>query len=145
MSKQVEETKTTTISLPKQYDEEEIQHIILTPEEKHIIDALADDSAILIGADAQNRSARFLLDTAVSIAGRHPDADVFLDDVTVSRKHAKFIRNEDGFILQDCNSLNGTYVNTDRIDEYKLKDGEEIRIGKFRFVFYSANYDPYHS
>ena len=78
---------------------------------------------------------------AGTIAGRHPDADIFLDDVTVSRRHAEF-RYEDGrFTLRDANSLNGTYLNGDRVDHAQLSNGDEVRIGKFAFVFYAGEQD----
>ena len=81
---------------------------------------------------------RFLLDTDVVNAGRHPDSEIFLDDVTVSRRHAEFHRTGDGFTVSDVGSLNGTYVNRDRIDEVLLNDGDEVQIGKYRLVFFSG-------
>ena len=71
-------------------------------------------------------------------SGRHPDSDIFLDDVTVSRKHAVFRREGDTFVVRDVGSLNGTYVNRERIDEVALKTGDEVQIGKFRLVFYAG-------
>ncbi|MFT4147893.1 MAG: FHA domain-containing protein [Micrococcaceae bacterium] len=138
MSNHEENTNTTTLGIPQLEAAEPIERIALTAEEQKAINALPGDCALLIGADSSNRSARFLLDLDLEIAGRHPDADIFLDDVTVSRKHAKFTRADDGFYITDCDSLNGTYVNTDRINEVKLKNGSEVRIGKFRFVFYAS-------
>ena len=69
-------------------------------------------------------------------AGRHPDADIFLDDVTVSRRHVEFRRTARSFEVVDKNSLNGTYVNHDRVDSVELKSGSEVQIGKFRLTFY---------
>ena len=82
---------------------------------------------------------RFLLDQDLVQAGRHPDSDIFLDDVTVSRRHAEFGRQGDTFTVTDAGSLNGTYVNRDRIDQVALKDGDEVQIGKFRLVFYAGH------
>ena len=85
-----------------------------------------------------NAGARFLLDADRTTAGRHPGSDIFLDDVTVSRKHAEFIRGQGQFVVRDVGSLNGTYVRRDRIDEAVLRDGDEVQIGKFRMVFYPS-------
>ena len=71
-------------------------------------------------------------------SGRHPDSDIFLDDVTVSRKHATFRREGVTFVVRDVGSLNGTYVNRERIDEAALQTGDEVQIGKFRLVFYAG-------
>jgi pSer/pThr/pTyr-binding forkhead associated (FHA) protein len=76
-----------------------------------------------------------LLDAEVTTAGRHPESDIFLDDVTVSRRHAEFRQTADGFSVRDVGSLNGSYVNRDRIDEAVLQAGDEVQIGKFRLVF----------
>ena len=68
-------------------------------------------------------------------AGRSPGSDIFLDDVTVSRKHAEFVRSADGFRVRDVGSLNGTYVNREPVDSAVLANGDEVQIGKFRLVF----------
>jgi len=70
-----------------------------------------------------------------AVVGRHPETDVFLNDITVSRKHAQFHRLGDRYWITDLGSLNGTYVNRDRIEETALESGDEVQIGKFRFVF----------
>ena len=81
--------------------------------------------------------ARFLLDTDKVTVGRHPRADIFLDDVTVSRKHAQFIAlPEGGYQVVDNGSLNGTYVNRTCVDQAVLGAGDEVQIGKFRMVYY---------
>ena len=82
---------------------------------------------------------RFLLDTDRVTAGRHPDSEIFLDDVTVSRRHAVFDRDGSSFTVSDVGSLNGTYVNRDRIDTVRLKDGDEVQVGKYRLVFFSGH------
>ena len=69
--------------------------------------------------------------------GRRPDADVFLDDVTVSREHATLVRRGGGWYLDDAGSLNGTYVNRQRVDSHRLADGDELQIGKFKLTFFA--------
>ena len=88
--------------------------------------------------DRPNAGARFLLDQDSTTAGRHPEADIFLDDVTVSRRHAEFRRSEGGYEVVDVGSLNGTYVNREPRNSQELTDGDEIQIGKFRLVFITA-------
>jgi pSer/pThr/pTyr-binding forkhead associated (FHA) protein len=78
------------------------------------------------------------LDKDVTTAGRSPESDVFLDDITVSRRHAEFVRREDGFFVRDLGSLNGTYVNRERVEETKLASGDEVQLGRFRLVFFAA-------
>ena len=102
------------------------------------IDALPAQSALLVVQRGPNAGARFLLDADRTTAGRRPDSDIFLDDVTVSRKHAEFVRRGNDFVVRDVGSLNGTYVQRDRIDEAVLKDGDEVQIGKFRMVFHPS-------
>ena len=108
----------------------------LTREESDAIRALPAGSALLLAHEGPDQSARFLLDEDVVSVGRHPDADIFLDDVTVSRRHAEFRRNESGYEVVDVGSLNGTYVNREPRNSETLSDGDEIQIGKFRLVFY---------
>jgi hypothetical protein len=75
------------------------------------VDALTPGSALLVVKRGPNAGSRFLLDQDVTSAGRHPDSDIFLDDVTVSRRHAEFRREGSGYTVHDVGSLNGTYVN----------------------------------
>ena len=99
-------------------------------------DNLAEGQALLVVKRGPNAGARFLLDQATTTAGRHPEADIFLDDVTVSRRHAEFRKNDDGnFEVVDVGSLNGTYVNREPRNSQVLEVGDEIQIGKFRLVF----------
>ncbi len=127
---------TTTISLPPQSDT--TVEPKLSTDERAAVAALPAGSALLIAHSGPNSGARFLLDQDVTTAGRHPNADVFLDDVTVSRKHVEFRRSPEGFRVVDSMSLNGTYVNNDRVDNLLLRTGNEIQIGKFRLTFYAA-------
>ncbi|MDN5811576.1 MAG: FHA domain-containing protein [Micrococcaceae bacterium] len=129
--------ETTSIGLPPTTDE-------VSPETSLSTAARAAGNAVparcarRIGPTGPNRGARFLLDGELSTVGRHPEADIFLDDVTVSRKHAQFRRDGEGFQVVDSGSLNGTYVNGDRVDAVRLRTGSEVRIGKFRLTFYSG-------
>ncbi len=99
------------------------------------IDALPAGSALLVVKRGPNAGSRFLLDQDVTTAGRHPDSDIFLDDVTVSRRHVEFHREGGGFSVHDVGSLNGTYVNREPVDQAVLAGGDEVQIGKFRLVF----------
>lgn len=108
----------------------------LSAEERTSVEALPAGSALLVAHSGPNAGARFLLDSDVTTAGRHPEAGIFLDDVTVSRRHVEFRRTDKGFEVVDKNSLNGTYVNQDRVDAVELKSGSEVQIGKFRLTFY---------
>jgi pSer/pThr/pTyr-binding forkhead associated (FHA) protein len=82
-----------------------------------------------------------LLDQEVTTVGRHPNADIFLDDVTVSRRHAEFVRKGAQFELHDLASLNGSYFDGARIDKAVLVDGAEVQIGKFRLTFFASRAD----
>ncbi len=93
-------------------------------------------------AAGPNAGSRFLLDADVTTAGRHPESDIFLDDVTVSRRHAEFRKTADGFFVRDVGSLNGSYVNRERIDDAPLQGGDEVQIGKFRLVFLTGRSAP---
>jgi pSer/pThr/pTyr-binding forkhead associated (FHA) protein len=111
---------------------------VLTRADQATVDALRPGTALLVVLRGPNTGARFLLDDASVSSGRHPDSDIFLDDVTVSRKHAVFTRDRDTFSVRDVGSLNGTYLNRERIDEAVLHTGDEVQIGKFRLVFYAG-------
>jgi hypothetical protein len=100
-----------------------------------VVEALPLGSALLVVKRGPNAGSRFLLDSDLTTAGRHPESDIFLDDVTVSRRHAEFYRHPRGFTVRDVGSLNGTYVNRERIEEADLNDGDEVQVGKFRLMF----------
>jgi hypothetical protein len=97
--------------------------------------ALPSGTALLAVRRGPNAGSRFLLDSDLTLVGRHPDSDIFLDDVTVSRRHAEFYRERGRFTVRDVGSLNGTYVNRERIEEASLNQGDEVQVGKFRLVF----------
>jgi hypothetical protein len=99
------------------------------------VDSLPPGTALLVVLRGPNEGSRFLLDSDFTSTGRHPDSDIFLDDVTVSRRHAEFYRHGDRFTVRDVGSLNGTYVNRERIEEAELSGGDEVQIGKFRLLF----------
>jgi hypothetical protein len=100
-----------------------------------MLDALPAGSALLVVKRGPNAGSRFLLDKDLTTAGRHPESDIFLDDVTVSRRHAEFHREGETFSVRDVGSLNGTYLNRERIEDTALSSGDEVQIGKFRLVF----------
>jgi pSer/pThr/pTyr-binding forkhead associated (FHA) protein len=100
------------------------------------IEALPTGSALLVVKRGPNAGSRFLLDQLVTSAGRHSDSGVYLDDVTVSRRHAEFRLVEKGeFHVVDVGSLNGTYVNRKPVDSVVLANGDEVQIGRYRLVF----------
>ena len=111
----------------------------LTPVDAAAVDALPPGHALLVVQKGPGAGSRFLLDIDVVNAGRHPDSEIFLDDVTVSRRHAVFNRTGDNVTVSDVGSLNGTYVNRDRIETHDLSDGDEVQIGKYRLVFFSGH------
>ncbi len=102
------------------------------------VEGMASGSALLVVKRGPNAGSRFLLDQPVTRAGRHPGSELFLDDVTVSRRHAEFRRNNGQFQLVDIGSLNGTYVNRQLVQSAVLANGDEIAIGKFRLVFLTS-------
>jgi len=101
-------------------------------------EALPAGFALLVVQRGPNAGSRFLLDKDVTTAGRHPDSDIFLDDVTVSRRHAEFTRTDEGFVVADVGSLNGTYLNRERIEKALLSNGDEVQVGKFRLLFFTS-------
>jgi hypothetical protein len=110
--------------------------------DQDVLLALPEESALLVVQRGPTAGARYLLAAERTTAGRHPDSDIFLDDATVSRKHAEFLRQEGHFLVRDAAALNGTYVNRSRIDEIVLRDGDEVQIGKYRLVFSSGRSTP---
>ncbi|ORT60984.1 hypothetical protein BKD26_07275 [Streptomyces sp. CB03238] len=137
-----ETTSTISISGLEAYDSEvtgQTQLPSLSPEAQAAVEALPLGSALLVVRRGPNSGSRFLLDSDLTTAGRHPQSDIFLDDVTVSRRHVEFRRSPDGsFTVSDVGSLNGTYVNRERIDSVPLSNGDEVQIGKYRLVFYAS-------
>ena len=102
-------------------------------------DGLPSGSAMLVVKRGPNAGSRFRLDQPVTSAGRHPDSDIFLDDVSVSRRHAEFRRENGDYLVVDTGSLNGTYDNRKPVESVALANGDEIQMGKFRLVFLQAH------
>ncbi|WMX49072.1 FHA domain-containing protein [Streptomyces roseicoloratus] len=137
-----ETTSTISISGLEAYDSEVTGQTALpalSAETLAAVEALPAGSALLIVRRGPNSGSRFLLDGELTTAGRHPQSDIFLDDVTVSRRHVEFRRQPDGtFTVSDVGSLNGTYVNREPIDSVVLSNGDEVQIGKYRLVFFAS-------
>ena len=101
-----------------------------------VVEGIPDDTAMLVVQRGSKAGSRFALDSDVVTAGRHPNSDIFLDDITVSRRHAELRRVTDGtWLACDTGSLNGTYLNRQRIETAMLSSGDELQIGKFKLVF----------
>ncbi len=102
------------------------------------IGELTESTAMVVVKRGPNAGSKFVLENEVTKAGRHPDSDIFLDDITVSRRHAEIHRGAESYSVRDAGSLNGTYLNRERIDEAPLSNGDELQIGKFRLVFFAG-------
>jgi pSer/pThr/pTyr-binding forkhead associated (FHA) protein len=123
---------TATISVVNPTGETNLDEIALAAGD------LTVGAAVLVVRRGPNVGERFPLEAEVTRAGRHPDSDIFLDDITVSRRHAEVHRLDGRYTLRDTGSLNGTYLNRERIDDAPLVSGDEVQIGKYRLVFLSA-------
>lgn len=99
------------------------------------IPALVEGMGMLVVKRGPNAGSKFVLDRETTHVGRHPESDIFLDDITVSRRHAELLQRSEGYVVRDVGSLNGTYLNRERIDEAPLDNGDEVQIGKFKLVF----------
>ncbi|NDD25711.1 MAG: FHA domain-containing protein [Actinobacteria bacterium] len=110
----------------------------LSEEDQAAVAALPAGNALLVVRRGPNKGARFLLDADLITVGRHPNSDVFLDDVTVSRRHAEISRTSGEFSVKDLDSLNGTYYQGARVESTLLTNGSELQIGKYHFTFYSS-------
>jgi len=128
----------TTISFPGAGLPDIEPAVGLSPDEVAAVYSLPPTSALLVMQHGPSAGARFLLDAERTTVGRSTSADIFLDDVTVSRKHAEFVREGRVFWVRDVGSLNGTYVNRERIDQAELHSGDEVQIGKFRMTFHPS-------
>jgi len=110
----------------------------LSPDEREVLSQLPKDSAMLVVLAGANKGSRFLINGEKVSIGRDPDSEIFLDDVTVSRKHAQILRSGDGYTVVDCGSLNGSYVNSISISNERLTVGDELHIGKYRLTYFSG-------
>jgi pSer/pThr/pTyr-binding forkhead associated (FHA) protein len=124
---------TTITFLPAELEAELEEEIHISPEE------LEGGRGVLIVKRGPNAGSKFFLDSDSTEIGRHPDSEIFLDDITVSRRHAEIRRGTGAFSLHDVGSLNGTYVNRERVEEADLTTGDEIQIGKFKLVFLAGS------
>jgi pSer/pThr/pTyr-binding forkhead associated (FHA) protein len=123
----------TTISFsPTDIDEDGVEEAAPPQSE------LEPGQALLVVQRGPNAGSKFLIDKDVTTAGRHPESDIFLDDVTVSRRHVEFRRNGHRFSVHDVGSLNGTYVNRQRVEVVELANGDELQIGKFKLTFFAG-------
>jgi pSer/pThr/pTyr-binding forkhead associated (FHA) protein len=110
----------------------------LSDEDQQAVDALPTGNSLLIVRRGPNKGARFLLDSDLISIGRHPNADIFLDDVTVSRRHSEITRTGSVFTIKDLTSLNGTYFEGARVETAELFNGAEVQVGKYHFTYYSS-------
>lgn len=99
-------------------------------------------TGMLVVKRGPNAGSRYVLDREVTTAGRHPDSDIFLDDITVSRRHVAVERTPSGYVVRDAGSLNGTYLNRERVEESPIANGDELQIGKYRLLFLLSSVDP---
>ena len=124
----------TTISFsPSDLEEEARDELALS------LSDLEAGQGLLVVKRGPNAGSKFLIDKDVTTTGRHPESDIFLDDVTVSRRHAEFRRRDGKFFIHDAGSLNGTYVNRQQVDETQLANGDELQIGRFKLTFYTGD------
>ena len=110
----------------------------LSSEEREILSQLPRQSAMLVVLAGANKGARFLINNEVTLIGRDPTSEIFLDDVTVSRKHAQIARDGDYYSIVDSGSLNGTYLNSQPVTRERLVVGDEVHIGKYRLTYFSG-------
>ncbi len=103
------------------------------------LDELEAQAATLVVRSGSQAGERFVLREVLTRLGRHPGSEISLDDITVSRRHAEITREGDRYTVRDVGSLNGTYVNQERIDEVQLHHSDELQIGKFRLVFFDTS------
>ncbi len=128
------ESSDTTVSFMATELEAELdEEVHISPEE------VEAGRGVLVVKRGPNAGSKYFLDSDVTQIGRHPESDIFLDDITVSRRHAEIRRDAAGFSLHDVGSLNGTYVNRERVEGAELRSGDEIQIGKFKLVVLTGN------
>jgi pSer/pThr/pTyr-binding forkhead associated (FHA) protein len=106
-------------------------------EEVELEKVIARGAALVIRSGGGRAGESFPLEKDRLTIGRRPDCDIFLDDVTVSRDHAILVRRGGDYYLDDCGSLNGTYVNRSRIESHHLTDGDELQVGKYKLAYLS--------
>ena len=124
-------------SVRNQRNIEEIFSMMST-EEREIVAALPKNSAMLLVLAGANKGARFLINGEKTSIGRDPQSEIFLDDVTVSRKHAEVRKDGENYVIVDLGSLNGTYLNSQPSARERLVVGDEVQIGKYRLTYFSG-------
>ena len=124
---------TTVTFAPGELEADLEEEIHIAPEE------LEGGRGVLIVKRGPNAGSKFFLDADATGIGRHPESDIFLDDITVSRRHAEIRRSGEAFSLHDVGSLNGTYVNRERVEGAELRTGDEVQVGKFKLVFLTGS------
>jgi pSer/pThr/pTyr-binding forkhead associated (FHA) protein len=102
------------------------------------LDDIPPGAGLLVVTRGPNAGSRLALSKPVTTVGRHPESDIFLDDITVSRRHAELQRVTSGFVVRDVGSLNGTYLNRERVEESPIGNGDELQVGKFKLVFFAG-------
>ena len=123
----------TTIGLEPTQIEDDTGEVIDLP-----LDDLREGQALLVVTRGPNAGSQFLIEKDVTTLGRHPESDIFLDDITVSRRHAEIRRKDGSFYVHDMGSLNGTYVGRNRVDNTQLANGDELQVGKFKLFFFAG-------
>jgi pSer/pThr/pTyr-binding forkhead associated (FHA) protein len=122
-------TVSFTIDAPAEAGEDEVTFDL---------DDIPAGAGLLVVTRGPTAGSRLALTKPVTTVGRHPDSDIFLDDITVSRRHAELQRVGPGFVVRDVGSLNGTYLNRERVEEGPLNNGDELQIGKFKLAFFAG-------
>ena len=107
----------------------------LRDDENETVDVSVEGTALVVRAGGGIAGETFMLGDARTLVGRSPDCDIFLDDVTVSRRHAELLHEGESFTIRDLGSLNGTFVNRQRVESAQLQDDDEVQIGKYRLTF----------
>jgi pSer/pThr/pTyr-binding forkhead associated (FHA) protein len=123
----------TTIGLEPTQIEDDTGEVIDLP-----LDDLREGQALLVVTRGPNAGSQFLIEKDVTTLGRHPESDIFLDDITVSRRHAEIRRKDHSFYVHDLGSLNGTYVGRNRVDNTQLANSDEVQVGKFKLAFFAG-------
>ena len=121
-----EETTLTLSAVEAATEEDELESYL---------DGLPAGVGLLVVRQGPNAGSSYRLEAPATAIGRHPDSEIFLDDITVSRRHVVVERDADGYTLRDVGSLNGTYVNRKRVDEARLRDRDEVQVGRYRLTF----------
>jgi hypothetical protein len=122
-----ESAATLTLAAVEAADEED--------ELERYLEGLPAGVGLLVIRRGPETGSSYRLEQPTTAIGRHPDSDIFLDDITVSRRHVLLEKDDAGFVLRDVGSLNGTYVNHERVDEARLRHGDEVQIGRYRLSF----------